>query len=148
MALALEFRSTAAFCTNLSTALAVVTRCGEPNVGVNLDVFHYYTGPSKFEDIEGMDKSRLAFVQVSDLAGVPRELARDSDRVLPGDGDFALEPFLRALSALGYRGYISVEVTNPQLWQARPREVAEIARMAVSRLLYRAEGTIDNSSAP
>src|SRR5262249_50727473 len=49
--LALEFRGSATFCSSLDTALALVAQCGEPNVGVNLDVFHYYTGPSKFEDL-------------------------------------------------------------------------------------------------
>src|SRR5262249_32953219 len=49
--LALEFRGKATFCASLDTALALVAQCGQPNVGVNLDVFHYYTGPSKFEDL-------------------------------------------------------------------------------------------------
>src|SRR5207253_3181367 len=45
--LALEFHGSDTFCASLDTALALVAQCGEPNVGVNLDVFHYYTGPSK-----------------------------------------------------------------------------------------------------
>ena len=49
--LALEFRARDAFCASLDTALALIEQCGEPNVGVNLDLFHYYTGPSKFEDL-------------------------------------------------------------------------------------------------
>src|SRR5262249_19533343 len=36
--LALEFRGSAAFCSSLDTALALVAECGEPNVGGNLDV--------------------------------------------------------------------------------------------------------------
>ena len=48
--LGLEFRGKTTFCASLDTALALVEQCGEPNVGVNLDIFHYYTGPSKFED--------------------------------------------------------------------------------------------------
>src|SRR4051794_38661170 len=50
--LALEFRACSSFCSSLDTALWLVSQCGEPNVGVNLDLFHYYTGPSKFEDLE------------------------------------------------------------------------------------------------
>ena len=42
-----------AFCTSLDTAVALVEQCGEPNVGVCLDVFHYYKGPSKPEDLAG-----------------------------------------------------------------------------------------------
>src|SRR6185295_9518455 len=46
--LALEFRGGASFCSSLDTALALIEQCGEANVGVNLDLFHFYTGPSKF----------------------------------------------------------------------------------------------------
>src|SRR5436305_13892720 len=50
--LALEFRGSATFCSSLRTAVALVAQCGEPNVGGNLDIFHYYSGPSKFEDLD------------------------------------------------------------------------------------------------
>src|SRR4029077_4783833 len=36
--LALEFHSKASFCTNLNTALGLITECRETNIGVNLDV--------------------------------------------------------------------------------------------------------------
>ena len=39
------------FCASLDTALALVAQCGAADVGVCLDLFHYYTGPSKFEDL-------------------------------------------------------------------------------------------------
>jgi 2-keto-myo-inositol isomerase len=133
--LALEFRARSTFCTSLDTALALVHQCGEPNVGVNLDVFHYYTGPSKFEDLALLTLDRLAFVQLSDLAGVPRELATDSDRVLPGDGDFQLQPLLQHLRTLGYQGWVSLELFNPTLWQANPVQVAEIGITALRTVL-------------
>jgi sugar phosphate isomerase/epimerase len=133
--LALEFRGSSTFCSSLDSTLALMARCGEPNVGVNLDVFHYYTGPSKFEDLALLTPANLAFVQVSDVAGVPRELAADADRVLPGDGDFQLVPILRQLRAIGYAGWVSVELLNPTLWQVKPAHVAELAMAALSRLV-------------
>src|SRR5437879_5174034 len=133
--LALEFRGSATFCASLDTALALVAQCGEPNVGVNLDVFHYYTGPSKFEDLDLLTPETLAHVQVCDLAGVPRELAADSDRVLPGDGDFRLDRIVGRLREIGYEGWVSLEVLNPTLWQANPVQVAEIGITALRRVL-------------
>jgi 4-hydroxyphenylpyruvate dioxygenase len=133
--LALEFRGSASFCSSLDTALALVAGCGEPNVGVALDVFHYYTGPSKFEDLGLLTKQNLAFVQVSDLAGVPRELATDADRVLPGEGDFRLGPILAQLRAVGYDGWVSLELLNPTLWQVKLSQVAELGYGALQRLL-------------
>lgn len=133
--LALEFRGSSTFCSSLDTAVALVKQCGEPNVGINLDVFHYYTGPSKFEDLSLLTPQNLAFVQVCDLAGVPRELAADAHRVLPGDGDFRLGPIVQQMRAIGYDGWVSLELMNPTLWQTKPTQVAELGRMALQRLL-------------
>jgi sugar phosphate isomerase/epimerase len=133
--LALEFRGSATFCSSLDTAAALVAQCGETNVGVCLDTFHYYTGPSKFEDLDLLTPANLAYVQVSDLAGVPREMATDSDRVLPGDGDFQLAPIIKKLRDIGYDGWVSLEVMNPVLWKTKAGQVAELGMMALRRLL-------------
>lgn len=131
--LALEFRGSAKFCASLDTALALVAHCAEPNVGVNFDVFHYYTGPSKFEDLEMFTSTNLAFVQLSDLAGIPRELATDADRILPGEGDFRLGPILERFRAIGYNGWVSLELMNPVLWKMKPTQVAELGIASLRR---------------
>jgi 2-keto-myo-inositol isomerase len=133
--LGLEFRGKSTFCASLDTALALIEECGEPNIGVNLDIFHYYTGPSKFEDFARLKVERLAHVQIADLSGVPRELATDADRILPGDGDFQLEPILAALRGLGYEGWVSLELMNPTFWHANPKQVAEIAVTSLRKIL-------------
>jgi sugar phosphate isomerase/epimerase len=138
--LALEFRSSSTFCASLDTALALVAQCSELNVGVNFDVFHYYTGPSKFEDLGLLTAQSLAHVQLCDLAGVPRELASDADRVLPGDGDFRLQPILDHFRALGYDGWVSLELQNPTLWQTNAVQVAEIGFTALRKVLGLTEG--------
>ena len=122
---------------DLETARLLVESCREPNLGVALDVFHYYTGPSKLEDLRRLRPESLAFVQLCDLAGVPRELATDSDRILPGDGDFDLPPFLDAVRTLGYTGYVSVELFNSDIWKMKPSRVAETALASLRRLLER-----------
>lgn len=133
--LALEFRANNALCASLDTALALVHQCGAPNVGINFDVFHYYTGPSKFEDLGLLTADRLFHVQLCDLAGVPRELASDADRILPGDGDFQLPPLLEHFRRIGYDGWVALELMNPTLWQANPKQVAEIGMTALRKVL-------------
>ena len=98
-------------------------------------VFHYYTGPSKFEDLALLTPANLFFVQVCDVAGVPRELATDADRILPGEGDFQLGPIMQQLRAIGYDGWVSLELMNPVLWQMKASQVAELGLGAVQRLL-------------
>lgn len=133
--LALEFHGKARFCASLDTTLAVIAAAGEPNVGVCLDVFHYYTGPSKFDDLALLTPDNLFHVQVCDLAGVARELADDRDRILPGEGDFRLEPVMEQLRRVGYKGFVSLEMLNPTLWQVKPASVVEMSVKALERLL-------------
>lgn len=143
--LALEFQKSARFCASLDTTLALIAQCGAANLGVCLDLFHYYTGPSKFEDLAYLSVENLAWVQVCDLSGTPRELAGDADRILPGEGDFQLDPILKHLARIGYQGYVSLEVLNPQLWRIPVDRVADAAFRATSRILPPQEAGLDSS---
>jgi 4-hydroxyphenylpyruvate dioxygenase len=133
--LALEFRGNDTFCSSLNTAVALVAQCGQPNVGVCLDAFHYYKGPSKPEDLELLTKDNLAFVQLCDVAGVPRELMADSDRIFPAEGDFRTEILVNAVRRINYEGWVSLELMNPSLWKANPEQVAELGLAALRRVL-------------
>lgn len=133
--LALEFRGRDTFCASLDTALALALGCGEDNVGINFDVFHYYTGPSKLEDLAALPPERLYHVQLCDLAGVAREAATDGDRILPGEGDFQLQPILAQLRRLKYEGWVSAELMNPMLWRADPGQLTGAALTALRRCL-------------
>lgn len=133
--LALEFRGTDTFCSCLDTTISLVEACREPNVGVCLDLFHYYKGPSKPEDLHRLTAANLAHVQVCDVAGVPRELMTDADRVFPGEGDFHLAPVVSRLREIGYARWVSLELMNPTLWQSKPTQVAELGLAALRRLL-------------
>jgi sugar phosphate isomerase/epimerase len=133
--LALEFHGGDDFCSCLDTAIALVEQCGEPNVGICLDLFHYYKGPSKPEDLERLTHSNLVLVQASDVADVPRELMTDADRIMPGDGDFRIESFIKVLKSIDYAGYISLELFNPVLWQVKPTQVAELSLAALRRFV-------------
>lgn len=130
---ALEFRAKDAFCACLDTAIRIVEATGESNVGVCLDVFHWWTGPSKAEDLAALNPGNLAHVQLCDLSGVPRELAADADRILPGDGDLPLVAVTDRLTQMNYDGYVSMELMNPQLWQVKPHQVWELGLTALQR---------------
>lgn len=138
MRLALEFQASASFGNNLQTAVALVAEAGSPHLGICFDVFHYYLGPSKLEDFAYLNEQNLFHVQLSDLAGAPRELAADADRILPGDGDFQLQPILEALRGVNYRGYVSLELMNPQIWRVPARQLSEIGMTALRTLLGQA----------
>jgi sugar phosphate isomerase/epimerase len=137
--LALEFQAHATFGNNLQTAAALVAQTASPHLGLCLDVFHYYTGPSKAEDLNYLTPQNLFHVQLSDLADTARELATDANRILPGEGDIPLAPILDRLRAINYRGYVSIELMNPQVWQVPALQFGEIATTALRKLLGQAE---------
>src|SRR5262249_42086863 len=139
--LALEFQSRSTLGNNLQTVAALVEETGSPHLGICLDAFHFHTGPSKPEDFSYLTPTNLFHVQVCDLVGVPRELATDADRVLPGDGDLPLEGLIEHLRGIGYHGCVSIELMNPTLWNVPPRQFGEIAITALRRLLGQASMT-------
>lgn len=136
--IALEFQKQAAFGNNLQTAAAMVAEAGSPHLGICLDAFHFFTGPSKFADLGYLSADKLFHVQLCDLAGTPREFAVDGDRILPGDGDFQLEPLVAHLREIGYGGSVSIELMNPQIWQVPPLSFGEIGMTALRKLLGQA----------
>ena len=136
--LALEFQARSTFINNLQTAAALVAETDSPDLGLCLDVFHYYVGPSKPEDLGYLSAENLFHVQLCDLSGVPREFAADADRILPGDGDIPLATLLARLTEIDYRGHVSVELMNPQIWRIPPLQFGEVAMTALRKLLGQA----------
>jgi sugar phosphate isomerase/epimerase len=133
--LALEFDARASFPNNLQSAVALVDEAGSPALGLCLDWFHYTVGPSKPLDLSLLSKENLAHVQLSDIADVPREMASDADRILPGEGGSPPDDLLRQLAEIGYQGAVAVELHNPALWRVPPRQFGEIATTALRKLL-------------
>jgi 2-keto-myo-inositol isomerase len=140
--LAVEFQARQPFLNNVETAASFVASVDEPNVGLCLDLFHFYAGPSKFEDLACLSPANLFHVQVCDVMARPRELMTDSERILPGDGDFQVGPILAQLVKVGYSGYVSLELMNPQFWPIAPRQVGEIGLTALRMQLGQASGGV------
>lgn len=132
---ALEFQAGSSFGNNLQTAAALVGDVASPHLGLCLDAYHFHVGPSKTEDLGYVTAANLFHVQLCDLADTPRELARDAARILPGDGDIPLAPIVEHLRRIDYRGPVSLEVLNPQLWQVPPLELGEIGLAALRKVL-------------
>ena len=135
---ALEFQATSAFGNNLQTAAALVNEVASPHLGLCLDAFHFCVGPSKLEDLGYLSADNLFHVQLCDLADTPRELATDAARILPGDGDFPLAAIVERLRQINYRGPVSLELLNPQLWQIPALQLGEIGMTALRKVLGQA----------
>lgn len=135
--IALEFQSQAAFGNNLQTAIALVAEVGSRHLGICLDAFHFYAGPSKLSDLSLLSSDNLFHVQLSDIAEVPREFATDAHRIMPGEGDIPIDAILRRLKEIHYQGCVSIEVMNPQIWHVPALQFGEVASASLRTLFER-----------
>ena len=93
-----------------------------------MDFFHFWSGLSKFEDLDLLQHGELAHAHFQDVADVPRELYDNSSRLIPGDGISPLVRILRKLAEKGYAGSLSVELFLPELQNGDPYETAHQIR--------------------
>jgi 2-keto-myo-inositol isomerase len=137
--LAYEFLGFADCTVNtLAQCAGIVQRLGLPNVGLVLDTFHFHAGGSRLSSIPDVDPDRIFMVHVNDVERAPRRKMHDALRLHPGRGVIPLQPILRALDAIGYKGGISVEIFRPQYWRQSPLTVAREARTSALAVLKQA----------
>jgi 2-keto-myo-inositol isomerase len=104
----------------LDSALELIERVNRPNLGLILDVIHWWAGGGTYEDLHKVKGLPLT-LHVFDLPeGVEPETMADSDRCLPGEGFVDLVRWLRILKDDGYEGDVMPEVLG-----ARAAELAE-----------------------
>ena len=97
------------FIWKMPEMLAFARECGS-NVGLLLDVWHWYHAGATTEDIVKAGKSGIVHVHFSDAPKKPPEEIRDNERLMPGEGVINLNAFLMALHEIGYQDALSVEV--------------------------------------
>lgn len=103
--------------STLGQALAMAESFPPEQVGVVVDTYHLWWDPRLAEDLARAGR-RVASYQVSDwILPLATDMLRS--RGLPGDGHIDLTSFTRAVSDIGYTGYVEVEVMNAEV-AARP----------------------------
>ena len=125
-----------------ATAARIVQGAGRPNSGILIDTWHFFRAGADLASILALPGGLVQGVQINDA---PRErtgedLAQESmhARLLPGEGDIALEPIIARLREIDYDGYVSVELMNTQIWQVPALQFGEIAMTALRKLLGQA----------
>jgi sugar phosphate isomerase/epimerase len=113
------------FIWRMDEALAFAKECG-PNVGLTLDVWHWYHAGATKADIVAAGKTRIVHVHLSDCPKMPPEEVRDDHRVLPGEGVIDLMGFLQTLKQIGYEGGISPEPLGRIPKEMPPEEGAKL----------------------
>ncbi len=92
----------------MDETLEFAKECG-PNIGLQLDAWHWHHAGATAADILAAGKSRIVSVHVSDARKQPPEEVRDNQRLLPGEGVIDLASFFKALQKIGYEDAVSPE---------------------------------------
>jgi 2-keto-myo-inositol isomerase len=135
----IEFARTSTHLATLTSALKMIREAAHPNVRPMMDFFHFWSGLSKFEDLDLLQNGELAHAHFQDVADVPRELYDNSSRLIPGDGVSPLVKILRKLAEKGYTGSLSVELFLPELQNGDPYETARQIREKSEIVLRKAK---------
>jgi 2-keto-myo-inositol isomerase len=135
----IEFTRTSTHIATLTTALKLIREADHPNVRPHLDFYHFWSGMSKFEDLELVHPNELAHVHFQDTPDMPRELFDQTTRLIPGDGVTPIVPILRKLAEKGYSGALSVELFRPEFTQGDPYEVAKKIREKCEVVMHKAK---------
>jgi sugar phosphate isomerase/epimerase len=134
----IEFVRTSPFISTLSTTLKMTRDAAHPNMRPMLDCYHFWSGMSKFEDLDSLHPGELAHVHFQDVPDMPRELLDNTTRFVPGEGVSPLVRILRKLAEKGYSGPLSVELFLPEFQQGDPYTVASRIREKAEAVMHQA----------
>jgi sugar phosphate isomerase/epimerase len=135
---AAEFIRNSTFLASLPTALRLHREAVHPNFGILFDCYHFWSGPSKFEDMDLIEPGEIIHAHLNDTQALPRELLDMQSRVIPGDGVAPLAKILAKLADRGYAGPISVELFLPRFQEAEPFELATEVKLKCERVFKQA----------
>ena len=112
----------------LGETLLVAAESGVSGAAILPDVYHLYKGGSDFAGLTLLAPAAIGIFHVNDYPEIERGKIGDADRVYPGDGVAPLVAILKSLRAIGYTGYLSIELFNRGYWKLDPHAVAKTAR--------------------
>jgi sugar phosphate isomerase/epimerase len=127
------------FMSTLPTLLKLTREAAHPNMMPLLDIYHFYSGMSKLEDLDLIRPREIGHVHFQDVPDLPRELLDNTTRIIPGDGVAPLTRILAKLADKGYAGPLSVELFLPKFQQGDPFAVATEIRQKAERVMRQAK---------
>jgi len=124
----------------LGQAAAIAIEANHPKACLVADTFHLYRGGSGFDGVRHLSGSFIACFHFNDAPAQPPQLEQsDSDRVLPGEGVLPLPQLLRDLTTIGFRGPLSLELFNKDVWAMDPTEAAKLGMRKIREVIAKAD---------
>ncbi len=110
---------------SVADAWAIAQAARNPKATIVADVFHMIRGGGSVDDLLKVPAHRMANFHINDVPATPDPLTQtDHDRVMVGEGAADLRRVIANLRTIGYRGPLSLELFNKELWERDPLEVS------------------------
>ena len=135
----IEFLRTSTHLATLTSSLKVIREAAHPNVRPMLDFFHFWSGLSKFDDLDLLEPGELAHAHFQDQLDTPRELINNDSRLIPGDGIAPVVRIIRKLAEKQYAGALSVELFRAEYVRGDPFQVATEIREKCETVMREAQ---------
>lgn len=132
----IEFMAMSPAWNTLEQAVALVDKLGRPSLGVGVDLLHLVRAGDTPDHVRAVDPGRIAYAQICDGADLraTADYATEAgaSRMLPGEGVFPVEEFLRALPT-----GIPLEIEAPVMPRDKPaveriRDAVEATRQVMA----------------
>jgi len=120
------------FVHTMDGMLGLCAAIGTGNVGLLLDVWHWYTASSTLDDLRQLELAEVVYVHLNDApADIHPHDQLDLVRCLPGEtGVIPIREILQILGDLGYDGPLTVEPFSEAVRQAAAQDPVLAASMA------------------
>jgi 2-keto-myo-inositol isomerase len=116
-------------------ARTILEKAGRANVGLVVDVAHFYIGGGLVSEIAALDPQMIFAFHLDDVEDVSKEGYTDASRVIPGRGVAPIAEVCAALQQIGYDGPCSIELFRPEYWAWDPQDLAHQVRAAAESVL-------------
>jgi 4-hydroxyphenylpyruvate dioxygenase len=141
VALMVEFTRNSRLINNVRTSLDVVRTVNHPNIKFMIDLYHFWAGPSKFEDLDLINVGEIHHVHFADTPRQPPvEVAEQKDRAFPGEGIAPLQKILNKLVERGYNRALSLELFDMTVRATDPFIIAGRALETISPFIQGVPG--------
>jgi sugar phosphate isomerase/epimerase len=127
---------------DVGTAVDLIRRSGSADVGLMVDVWHFFNGGATLDVLDGLPGARVVAVQLNDGHRVHSDFLRHAraDRRLPGEGNLDVVGLVRAVLDTGFVGPWCVEVNTPEFRSLPVDVAAKVAADAATVVLDAARG--------
>jgi len=119
----------------IDLALKIIENEELPKMGLIIDTFHFFIAEHSLNELEKIPLDKLWLIHLNDAIEKPFNEIQDSHRVLPCQGVFNLNMFVKTLKEIGYDKWLSLELFNEKIWEEEPYKVAVNSIASIKKIL-------------